>query len=223
MELNGVNSNYAAYEAASVSTKSVTAKTSSTTTSEGKTTNNTAEFAYSETAATYEAGVAASTGKTAVKSAISGYASNSKADRSAIVAQLKADADNRMQQMQSLVTQMFKKQGIAIGNADDMWKVLASGKFTADASTIAQAKKDIAEDGYWGVSQTSDRIFSFATALAGDDVEKMKEMQEAVKKGFKEATKSWGKKLPSISNDTYDAVMKRFDDYYASKNVSAEE
>ena len=29
------------------------------------------------------------------------------------------------------------------------------------------------EDGYWGVKQTSSRIFDFAMALAGDDEEKM--------------------------------------------------
>ena len=34
----------------------------------------------------------------------------------------------------------------------------------------------------------------------------MKQMQAAVEKGFKEATKSWGKELPDISNNTYDAV-----------------
>lgn len=211
MELNGVNSGYAAYEAASVSSKSATGKSTSTTTKDGKTTTTNKESAYTETAAIYE------------KSSVSAYATNSKADRSAIVAQLKADADNRMKQMQSLVTSMFQKQGISIGNADDMWKILAGGNFTADADTIAQAKEDISEDGYWGVSQTSDRIFSFATALAGDDPEKMKQMQAAVEKGFKEATKSWGKELPDISNNTYDAVMKKFDDYYASKNVASDE
>lgn len=51
----------------------------------------------------------------------------------------------------------------------------------------------------------------------------MKQMQAAVEKGFKEATKSWGKELPDISNNTYDAVMKKFDDYYASKNVASDE
>lgn len=210
MELNGVNSSYASYEAASFTRKTAVSKTESNTTDNGQTTHKTAESAYSEAAATYE------------KSAVSGYAGNSKTDRAAIVAQLKADADNRMKQMQSLVTQMFQKQGITIGNADDMWKVLAGGNFTADADTIAQAKKDISENGYWGVSQTSDRIFSFATALAGDDVEKMEKMQAAVEKGFREATKSWGKELPSISQDTYDAVMKKFDDYYASKKIPVE-
>ena len=55
-----------------------------------------------------------------------------------------------MQQLQSLVSKMFEKQGITIGTADDMWKALASGNFTADADTIAKAKEDISEDGYLG-------------------------------------------------------------------------
>ena len=123
-----------------------------------------------------------------------------------------------MQQLQSLVSKMFEKQGITIGTADDMWKVLASGNFTADADTIAKAKEDISEDGYWGVKQTSERIFSFAQALAGDDEEKMTKMKEAFEKGFKEATKTWGKELPDISQNTRDAVLKKFDDYFAGKN-----
>ena len=99
-----------------------------------------------------------------------------------------------------------------------MWKALASGNFTADADTIAKAKEDISEDGYWGVKQTSERIFDFAQALAGDDEEKMTKMKEAFEKGFKEATKTWGKKLPDISQNTRDAVLKKFDDYFAGKN-----
>lgn len=116
--------------------------------------------------------------------------------------------------MQSLVTQMFKKQGIAIGTADDMWKVLASGNFTADADTIAQAKEDISEDGYWGVNQTSDRIFSFALALSNGDEKQMEKMVKAVEKGFSLATKSWGQELPSISSDTHSAIMDKFDNWF---------
>ena len=86
------------------------------------------------------------------------------------------------------------------------------------ADPIAQAKEDISENGYWGVKQTSERIFSFAQALAGDDEEKMTKMKEAFEKGFKEATKTWGKELPDISQNTRDAVLKKFDDYFAGKN-----
>ena len=130
------------------------------------------------------------------------------------VNQMKLDMTSKLNDMQNLVATMFKKQGITFANSDEMWHKLASGEFSADAETIAKAKADIAEDGYWGVKNTSERMFDFAKALAGDDKEKMKKMQEAVEKGFKEATKAWGRDLPSISKDTLDAVNKLFDDYF---------
>lgn len=136
MELNGVNSYYTGY-----------ASTASQTKKDNKTSGTASSNNYSDTAATYES----SKGQT-VSSA------TSKSTNPSLVAQLKADSDNRMQQLQSLVSKMFEKQGITIGTADDMWKVLASGNFTADADTIAKAKEDISEDGYWGVKQTSSRI-----------------------------------------------------------------
>lgn len=205
--INNISSNYSTYSAANTNTKadSTKAKDSSTKTDSSS--------AYSETAATYESSGASSSTKTT--------SSVSSKDRSAIVAQLKADAQSRLDQMQSLVTQMFKKQGITIANTDDMWKTLASGNFTADANTIAQAKKDIAVDGYWGVEQTSDRIYDFALALSGGDEEKMQSMVKAVEKGFKEATKTWGKELPEISSNTYDAVMKKFDNWFEQNGSSA--
>ena len=83
--------------------------------------------------------------------------------------------------------------------------------------------EDISEKGYWGVEQTSKRMFDFASALAGDDVEKMKEMQKAMEKGYKEATKAWGQKLPEISKKTLDAANKLFEDYYTSKKTSKSE
>lgn len=144
-------------------------------------------------------------------------------DNAALISQLKADSENRINQMKSLVTQMFEKQGITIGTADDMWKLLAKGDFAADPATIAQAKEDISEDGYWGVKQTSERIFDFAMALSGGDSETMEKMKDAVEKGFKLATKSWGQELPDISNNTYDAVMEKFDNFFAKESGAAEE
>ena len=102
------------------------------------------------------------------------------------------------------------KQGVAIGTADDMWKFLAKGDFTVSADVKAQAQADIADDGYWGVEQTSDRILDFAKALSGDNPDKADAMLEAFKKGFEQATKAWGDKLPDISQRTYDAVVEKF-------------
>lgn len=141
-----------------------------------------------------------------------------KKTNSALVAKLKADAEQRTSQLRSLVEKMMVQQGQTIGKADDMWKFLAKGDFTVDAATKAQAQADIAEDGYWGVAQTSDRILDFAKALSGNDPDKADELLNAFKKGFGEATKSWGDKLPDISQRTYDAVVEKFN---AWKNGTA--
>lgn len=128
----------------------------------------------------------------------------------ALINKLKADAEERTSQLRSLVEKMMTKQGVAIGTADSMWSFLAKGDFTVDETTRAQAQADIADDGYWGVDQTSDRILDFAKALSGNDPEKADLLLDAFKKGFKEATKSWGQDLPDISQRTYDAVVEKF-------------
>ncbi len=112
-----------------------------------------------------------------------------------MVAKLKADAEQRTSQLRSLVEKMMTKQGTAIANADSMWSFLADGNFTVDEETQKQAQADIAEDGYWGVEQTSDRILDFAKALSGNDPEKADLLIDAFKKGFEDATKSWGKRF----------------------------
>ena len=128
-----------------------------------------------------------------------------------LVAKLKADQESRLQQLQSIVEQLLTKQGQTYNSANGIWSILAGGNLQVDAATQAQAQKDIAEDGYWGVKQTSDRIIDFATALTGGDPDKIEEMREAFKKGYKQAEKTWGGELPEISKQTYDAVMKKFD------------
>lgn len=129
------------------------------------------------------------------------------------IAKMKAEAEEKTAQFRELVQKLISKQASTSEIANAIWRQFANGEFTATEDTIAQAKKDIAEDGYWGVEQTSQRIFDFAKALSGGDPEKMDEMLEAFKKGYNQATKSWGKELPDISSKTYDAVMKKFDDY----------
>ena len=120
-------------------------------------------------------------------------------------------AEAHAQQLQNIVEQLMSKQGQTYNTANGIWSILSGGNFTVDAATKAQAEKDIAEDGYWGVQQTSDRIIDFATALTGGDPDKIEEMREAFKKGYKQAEKTWGGELPDISQRTYDAVMEKFD------------
>ena len=136
------------------------------------------------------------------------------AERADLVKSLKDDLDSQMSRFTNMMMRTFQKQGITAAKGDDFWKQIASGNFTVDAQTKADAEAAISEDGYWGVKQTSARIFDFAKALAGDDPDKMKKMQDAVEKGFKQAEDAWGGSLPGICGDTKSAINKLFDDYY---------
>ena len=144
--------------------------------------------------------------------------SSKETDRTKIIQQLKADDALRQQQLLDIVHKMMGKQAKTYGIAnsendeDSIWKFLAKGDFTVDAATKAQAQEDISENGYWGVKQTSERILDFAKALAGDDPEKLEKMRSAFEKGYKQAEKTWGGELPDISKQTFDAVMKGFDE-----------
>lgn len=143
-------------------------------------------------------------------------------DRANLVDSLKADLEQQSTRFMNMMTQMFQKQGITSLTAenDSFWKFIASGNYEVDAQTRAEAKEAISEDGYWGVKQTAQRIFDFAYAVAGDDEEKMKEMQAAVEKGFSQAKSAWGGEMPSITGDTYKAVNTLFEEYYAAAGMA---
>ena len=110
----------------------------------------------------------------------------SDSERASLVNSLKADLENQTTRFTNMMMQVFNKQGITglQAGSDDFWRTIASGNFTVDAKTKAEAQAAISEDGYWGVKQTSQRLFDFAQALAGDDPAKMEKMQKAIEKGF---------------------------------------
>ncbi|MBQ8043571.1 MAG: hypothetical protein IJ272_05420 [Clostridia bacterium] len=139
-----------------------------------------------------------------------------------IIAQLKFDVEQRTNQMYSLVQKMFNKQGITFNTSEEMFNILRTGNFTADPETIAKAKEDISEDGYWGVKQTSERLVSFAKALSGNDPEQADKMIEAVKKGFDQATKTWGGELPDICKQTLDSTIEKLESWRDSLTQTTE-
>lgn len=130
-------------------------------------------------------------------------------DRDAIIKKLNQELDAHTQQMQNLVNELLGKQaGTYTTSLADMYKKVAE---LADPETIEQAKKDIADDGYWGVEQTSDRMVEMAKALSGGDPTQADKMISAVKKGLDQATKAWGEDLPEISGKTVDATIKKLE------------
>lgn len=146
----------------------------------------------------------------------------SEKDRATLVSKLKADSEARVAQLKSLVEKIFLQQSEKVTGCDNMWQLLASGNFTVDKATADAAKEAISDDGYWGVEQTSQRIFDMAVALSGGDSDKMDEMLAAFQKGFKQATTTWGKELPDISQKTYSAVMEKFEAYKNENSVATE-
>jgi hypothetical protein len=191
MSVNGITTNSQAYcsVASSTAANTTSAKKEEETKTKG-----------TDTGVVYESSKETSTAKT--------YKQDTKT-----VEKLKADAERRTEQLRSLVEKLLLKQGETFDAGTDIYKLLREGKVQVDEQTAAQAKKDIAEDGYWGVEQTSDRIVSFAIALSGGDPDKADEMISAFQQGYKDATKSWGDELPDICKRTYEATMKKLDDW----------
>ena len=136
-------------------------------------------------------------------------------NRDAIVSRLKADQQNRIASMQSLVEKVLGKQKgtFDLANGKNLANTFRQVAGLASADDIAAAKASIAEDGYWGVEQTSDRLVSMAIALSGGDTDKAEKLKAAITKSFKQATAAWGEKLPQICQDTYDTTMKKMDDW----------
>lgn len=139
----------------------------------------------------------------------------------ALVEKMKAEAEEKTAQLRSLVEKMMLKQGQTVSTAMDYIAALKSGTLEIDEATRKQAEEDISEDGYWGVEQTSDRLVSFAKALAGDDPSKAEKLMAAIEEGYKQATKAWGDELPDICSKTLEAARTKMD-AWKNSTVTAE-
>lgn len=116
------------------------------------------------------------------------------------------------------------------------WAMSAGGKVTSAGGvnvndfmvsdeTRAKAKELIADDGYYGVKRTTDRIMEFAKALAGNGAsdKTIENLRKGVQAGFDAVSKMYGgfDKLPQVSKDTYSAVMKEFDNWTSGAKVAS--
>ena len=90
-------------------------------------------------------------------------------------------------------------------NSSDFQKFLKdvgyTGKNIPDLSQD-EAKKLVADDGFFGVNQTAQRIADFVIKGAGDDESMLRAGRAGIMQGFNDAQKAWGGKLPDISKQT---------------------
>ena len=130
-----------------------------------------------------------------------------------VIKQMKGELSSKNQQLQNLVDQLLSKQAKKYTTLKDLFTDIKDGKIDVDPATIAQAQKDVADDGYWGVAKTSDRLVDMAKALSGGDSAKADELIAAIKKGFDQAADAWGGELPEICQKTIDAAVQKLNDW----------
>jgi len=93
----------------------------------------------------------------------------------------------------------------------DFKEIGYTGKPIADMSPD-EAKALVSEDGFFGVTQTSNRLADFVLSGGGDNLDKLKAGREGIIRGFNEAEKIWGGKLPDISYETLDKALAKIDE-----------
>lgn len=74
-----------------------------------------------------------------------------------------------------------------------------------------EAKGLVAQEGFFGISQTAQRIAGFVVNGAGDDLERLQEGRKGIIQGFEEAEAIWGQKLFDISYDTLAKALETVD------------
>ena len=141
--------------------------------------------------------------------------------RESILEQLRNSEEQRVKAFQETIKSMLAQQGETIN-----LNFRGMDLHVTEADSI-KAKEAISEGGEYSVENVAGRIMDMAKALAGDDPSKIDMLQNAVIKGFEGATGLLGKKsmdeMPSITRETYDNVMKQFDDWKKSYETAAEE
>jgi hypothetical protein len=78
--------------------------------------------------------------------------------------------------------------------------------------SVDEAKNLISENGFFGIAKTSQRLADFVIKGAGGDLDKLRAGREGILRGFNEAEKAWGGKLPDISYETITKSLEAIDE-----------
>ena len=139
---------------------------------------------------------------------------------------LKADIEASQQTMFNIMIQALQDSNDRLqGWLDDGVGVLNFGGVQIDAAMFGMpevatnpedAAAAVADGGDWSVDSVATRIFDLASAIAGNDPERLEQMRAAVEEGFRQAGVTWNNAtgqndMPEITGNTYDEIMSRFD------------
>lgn len=138
------------------------------------------------------------------------------------IEKIKKQSERATQTLRNLVEKLILKQNGKSSSFSINISIDGSTGAISSDYTPVEAQEATSEDGYWGVEAVSDRIVAFAKDISGNDPGKLSVLKEAIDKGFRMASDTLGTDLPEISMKTYDAVMKKLDDWNADLNTEAE-
>lgn len=119
------------------------------------------------------------------------------------------DNEKRINDFKDMIRKMVAKQG------EKSNLTLFGQRLNVTVEDSQKASETIAEGGEYSVDAVATRIMDMAKSLAGGDKSKIPLLRDAVKKGFEAAGLEFndGAGLPDICNQTYDEIMKRFDEW----------
>lgn len=120
---------------------------------------------------------------------------------------LEQTAGDGLDLLRGLVLNIFKEQGL------DYTIETTEGEIDLETLSPEEAVELVADDGYFGVEKTADRIFNSAIGFAGGDITRIDAIKEGVNSGFQGALEAFGGELPEISYDTYNAVINKLDEW----------
>ncbi|MBE6861086.1 MAG: hypothetical protein IKL31_00210 [Ruminococcus sp.] len=127
--------------------------------------------------------------------------------------------EQRKSAMSNMVREMLGQQAKAKGMD---YIGLKPEQIVASAEDIEEAKASISEGGYWSVDAVAGRIMDMAELIANGDSSKLSMLKDAIIQGFGNAAKDFGRDglddMPDITKETYNEVMRRFDEF--EKNLA---
>lgn len=123
---------------------------------------------------------------------------------------LQRAAEQAHENLRRLVERLILKQTEKADKKDHGEEAKAVPKDPAVAEAQATS---IFDDPEFGVEAVSDRLVDFAIRVSGGDTSKLELLKESIHKGFEAAREQLGGKLPEISQRTYEATMRKMDEW----------
>ena len=117
------------------------------------------------------------------------------------------EVSQQVDRLREMVLNTLREQGVAtsIGTGDT--------EVDMEQLSVEEAQSLISKDGYFGVEQTSERIFQFAAGMIQAFPEHKDAVLEGFLGGFAEAEAAFGGALPEISYQTRDAFQVKMDEF----------